>query len=219
MNKIIPLIVSHEPLMRLGMRRFLEEEVEMRQCLEAATPADALNQQAAHQPALVLLCVCQQQMDAVRLIRDLRRKRQQQAVLVVSRKVEADHVSLCLRAGALGYVCSQDPLQELRMACAAVLRGDIHVSRQAAQGLRAVLSGPRAMTKNGQGMSAAAAPLSEREREVFALVGDGCGSTEIARKLSISVKTVETHQQRIKVKLGVERSAELRRLAVARNGR
>ena len=113
------------------------------------------------------------------------------------------------------YITTEDVLTELSVACAAVMRGDLHLSRAV---VREMKTGPGAPPLLGSRRVAARAEppresLSNREREVFDLIGRGHGCKEIAGRLGISVKTVETHQQRIKDKLGLENCAELRRLA------
>ncbi len=217
MASVIPLIVSAEPLTLLGLKCFLGEEAGMKTCLEAMTATDALRQQAEHRPALVILCGIEEQ--AVRLIRLLVRRSRSQIVLVVSRVTEPDHVQNCLGAGALGYVTMEEGLPELRLACAAVLNRDLHVSRRAA---RHLVMGGRSMAEAGERTRTGHAQikqLSEREQEVFKLMGAGSGCKEMACQLGISVKTVETHQQRMKDKLEVRTCAELKRMATQMCGR
>lgn len=220
MTTMLPLIVSTEPLLRLGLFHFLQE-LKLTTCLQAATAEQALNLHAEHRPALVIISTGERQMDVPRLVRDLRRRRREQAVLVISRDPRPEHVRHCLEAGVCAYITTEDVLTEVSVACAAVMRGDLHLSRAV---VREMKTGQGAPPLPGSRRVAARheAPrqsLSNREREVFDLIGGGHGCKEIAGRLGISVKTVETHQQRIKDKLGVEHCAELRRLAVPGGGR
>jgi DNA-binding NarL/FixJ family response regulator len=159
---------------------------------------------------MVLVCAEPEQMEVARLIRLLRRHARCLPLLVISRDKSSEHVRSCLEAGAHAYLTHEDALAELGMACATALRGGVHLSGAVAKALL-----PSKTTKPGMEHSATIPTtcLSTREKEVFALVGSGCGCKEIAGRLGISVKTVETHQLRMKLKLGIERSAELKRLA------
>ena len=209
------LLVAHEPLMRLGLRHFLIHEMSLRRCTEAATAHEALDAQAAHHPALVVLASCGASGEAARLIRDLRRCRADQRVLVVGRAAEPDHVRRVLQAGALGYVTSLDDLAELRIAVASVMSGSLHVSKSSAAGVMTEWrGGPNAARQEGTELSLGT--LSDRELEVFRLVGRGLGCKEIAAALHISVKTVETHKMRMKEKLGLTTASQLLRLAMQR---
>ena len=210
MAAVIPLIVAAEPLTLLGLRCFLGEVAGLKTCLEATTATEALRQQAEHRPGLVILCGGEGQ--AVRLIHLFRRRCKSQLVLVVSRVTEPGHVQSCLEAGALGYVTMEEGLPELRLACAAVLGGNLHVSRLATRHL-SIGGGGGAEAGSRKGL-ACLKLLSEREQEVFHLMGTGSGCKEMACQLGISVKTVETHQKRMKEKLEVRTCAELKRLAV-----
>ena len=209
MSAVLPLIVSTEPLLRFGLRHFLRE-FGMVRCLEAETNEVALDLLERFRPGMVLVCAEPQQMEVTRLIRLLRRHARCLPLLVISRDKSSEHVRSCLEAGAQAYLTHEDALAELGMACATALRGGLHLSGAVAKALL-----PAKTAKLGANHSAGTplTCLSTREKEIFALVGCGCGCKEIAGRLGISVKTVETHQMRMKQKLGVERSAELKRLA------
>lgn len=210
MKTLTSLIVANEPLLRLGIRHFLVESAGMRNCLEADTAVGALKQQADHQPALIILCAGEKPMDTVRLIRDLRRRARGQSVLVVSRVAGADHLQDCLSAGALGFVVAEDDLTELQLACAAVLKKDLHISRLAAKHLQLGNGHKKAHQDKSTSPTQL---LSVREREVFQLIGSGCGCKEVSNQLGISVKTVQTHQKRMKEKLNLLHCSDLKRLA------
>lgn len=216
MNDPVVLVIAAEPLLRLGLRHFLTGELGIRRCVEAVTASAALDAQAAHKPVLVVLAACVTSSEAPRLIRDLRRCRADQRVLVVGRAGDADHVRRVMQAGALGFVTNLDDLGELRLAVASVMSGSLHVSKSVAGGLMQDLRG-------GSPRSEASEPslnvLSDRELEVFQLVGKGLGCKEIAINLNISVKTIETHKQRMKDKLNLPNGAELLRLSMAHHAR
>jgi DNA-binding NarL/FixJ family response regulator len=146
-----------------------------------------------------------------RLARELRRQRHGQAILVYDGALEAEYARGALEAGVRGWLTRRDDLAEVSQAVTAVLRGDLHLSRQAADRLAGIFS-PRS---NGASRSSGdLTRLSEREREVLNLMRGGLRGKEIAFRLGISPKTVETHQQRMREKLHVKSSADLANLAV-----
>ncbi len=207
MKNEIVLIVAEEPLMRLGLRHFLLQEMGLKLCVEAGNFTQALKQQAEHEPALVILFFCEQaQEETVRLVRELRRRRRQQAVLVVARTLAREHVQECIASGALGYVRGADGLAELRLACLCVLRGDLHVTQEAARALQRV-------PQQGATRKVPLEVLTLREREVLALMGRGVKGVDLAAELGISVKTVETHQKHLREKLELKNITELWLLA------
>jgi DNA-binding NarL/FixJ family response regulator len=216
MNDPTVLIISPEPLLRLGLRRFLKEELDIRRFAEAATSSESLDAQAAHRPLLVVLVSHGKCESAPRLVRDLRRNRADQRILVAGSALDPDHVRRVLQAGALGFVTSLDDLAELKLAIVAVMGGDLHVSRSAAG---VVMKDMRGSSSRPEPNEPSLSVLSDRELEVFRLVGSGQGCKEIAAGLNISVKTVETHQRRMKEKLSLPNGAELRRLSSAHHAR
>lgn len=213
MSETSVLVVAPEPLMRLGLRHFLFTEAKVKHCLEVTSAAEALDVQANLRPTMVVMAAS---AEAPRLIRDLRRCRPDQRVLVVGRAAEADYVRRVMQAGALGYVTSLDDLAELRLAVASVMSGSLHVSKSAAGGLMMEIRGGAARAESAE---PSLSVLSDRELEVFQLVGKGLGCKEIAVRLSISIKTVETHKQRMKDKLSLPNGSELLRLSMAHHAR
>jgi len=209
MNVSHALIVCHEPLLRLGLRQFLISEAGMKSCLEADSVGAAVGLISKHKPQLVVLAACSANGEVPRLIRDVRRCCADQRILVVGRPEERDLLHRVFESGALGYVTIQDDVAELRLAVASVLAGSLHISRLAAGGMTVHLES----RFGGRGRALALDVLSDREMEVFECVGQKLGCKDIAHKLNISVKTVETHKQRIKTKLNLENGADLSRVA------
>jgi len=209
---MIPLIIAHEWLIRRGLRHFILEECKLTQCYEASAAEEALRLVVAHRPTLVILCLCHTEMDSVRLIRELRRKRKTLAILVCSRVPDPDHVLRCLDAGAHGFVSSEDDAEELKIACTAVQDGGFHLSRRASRGVK--LHHPRKEAFVGKAKNLSE-HLSDREKEVFDLLGQSIGCKDSSLRLGISPKTVESLYSRMKEKLEVKTTAELKRLAIA----
>jgi DNA-binding NarL/FixJ family response regulator len=143
------------------------------------------------------------------MVRELRRRRKQQRVLVLTMRADARFAALAMRAGAAGYALKADDPEELRRALAAITAGEHYVAPRLAGETARLL----AQRQNGF-ESSLIGDLSAREREVFDLLARGFEARTVARQLCISVKTVDTHRTRIMRKLGVHSSAALILFAV-----
>lgn len=218
MNAPKCLIVTREPLLGWALLRFLLQEMGFEDGAVADSAPLALVAQRDRKPDLMVLAGDTGSGDPARLVRELRRQRHGQAVLIFDGALDAETARRALDAGARGWLTRVDGLDELRSAVSAVLRGDLHLSRHAADGLSSIFT-PQ-MPRGGQAGSRTLAGLSGREHEVLKLMGSGLRCKEIASALGISPKTVETHQKRMREKLEVRSSVELARLAPpAKNGR
>jgi len=178
-------------------------------CAETTNSAEALIAQDRHQPALVVISSLHG--EDMRLIRELHREPTVPGILIVGHQTTPQQVQRALRAGARGYVTLEDSQSELLRAVAAVCEDSLYVSHRASQGLLARLT--QSNSHEGDLDS-----LSDREMEIFHLMRDGLGSKQIAGSLNISVKTVETHKQRMKDKLNLHTCAELNRHAFMSTG-
>jgi DNA-binding NarL/FixJ family response regulator len=166
---------------------------------------------AEHRPVLAVLAGSVGSEEMPRWVRELHRVRAQLPVLVIGHGADPLCVQRVLRAGALGFVSCADEATEVLLAVASVRSGHLHVSKAAAGCLLMdLVRGVPNQAKASLGM------LSDREMEVFNLVGAGMGCKEIANKLNISVKTVETHKQRMREKLRLNTGSELNRMAASR---
>ena len=130
-------------------------------------------------------------------------------MLVLSMHDETLYAERCLRAGALGYVMKQEEAETVMQAVRSVLRGEVHVSEAVRGRMLHTLVG-RQLARDQTGISR----LSDREIEVFQLMGEGRTTRQIAQKLHLSLSTVETHRAHIKEKLNLRNAAELMRAAV-----
>jgi DNA-binding NarL/FixJ family response regulator len=208
MNVLTALIVSHEPILCMGWRRFLSREAGFSHWCEASDASAAVRQHKAHRPAFVVVSASLVQGGDIRLIEELSRGRVPSRILICGRSADPAHVVQVLQAGALGYVTTEDDVDELRVAMMAVLRGDIHISQRAAHGVGLpAAAGTPSVTPRQSCKS-----LSSREAEVLGHIRTGLGCKATAAVMGISVKTVETHQQRIKEKLGLQNNSQLRQV-------
>jgi DNA-binding NarL/FixJ family response regulator len=202
-------IVDDHPMMRIGLSHFLKQAGDIKVCGEASDAAGALAGIERIHPDLVLLDISLEGRSGLDLLRDLRIRFPRLPVLVHSMHDELIYADRALAAGARGYLMKQEGGEKLRLAVREVLCGQIYLSdrvraRDPAQAGRA--TGRAVITRFGS--------LSQREFEVFGLIGRGVTNQLIARQLHISLKTVEAHREHIKRKLGVQSSTALNLLAV-----
>lgn len=204
------LLVDDHPVARAGLRALLESDPDLRICAEVAAAPEAMRavNRGGVDVALVDLAL-QESFDGLELIKRMLARRPGLAVLVLSVHDEGLYAQRCLRAGARGYVEKTAPLAVLREAIGKVAAGQLAFSERVTR--RVVeLSAGRPLDSEG----ASEDLLTDRELEIFRLVGSGLGTRVIARTLRISHKTVETHKARIKRKLDIADASELGRRAV-----
>jgi DNA-binding NarL/FixJ family response regulator len=205
------LLVDDHPLVLYGLAQLLNAEPDLTVCAQAANPVEALAAAESCVPDLAIVDLNLGETDGLDLIKSLLERRADLPVLVVSMHKESLYAERALRAGARGYVMKREATQALVGAVRRVLAGQIHVSERMAS----VLLTKLARGEQAGDSAAALRRLSDREFEVFRLMGKGLGPTEIAAKLGLSVKTIETYQDHLKRKLNASTGRELLRLAMA----
>ena len=203
------LIVDDHPVFRLGLARMLDGEEGLAVCGEARSTEEAFESVDELAPDLVVVDVSLPGASGLELVKGLRERRPELPALVLSMHDEALFAGRSIRAGACGYVNKQEPVEEMIAAVRTVLAGDTYLSPR----MRARLEARG--RRGGREMEAPVESLSDRELEVFGLIGEGLGTREIAERLGIAVKTVETYREHVKNKLGLESAPELARRAVA----
>jgi DNA-binding NarL/FixJ family response regulator len=201
------LLVDDHPMMRQGLAALIGSEPDLEICGEAENAAKAMSALAAHPIDLVLLDLTLPDKNGVEVIKDIRALHPAVRVLVVSMHDEAIYAERVLRAGACGYIMKQEGGPKLLQAIREVLAGQISVSEKVSARILELFSG------RGSGASPME-KLTDREFEVFQLIGQGLATRQIADKLHLSVKTVEVHRLHIKEKLAVTSAPELVRFAV-----
>lgn len=203
------VVVDDHPIVREGLVRVLEQAEDLAICGQAAGVPQALALIETAHPALVIVDIALGGQSGIELIKDIRVRWPALAVLVHSMYDESMYAERCLRAGAKGYVMKQEPPATLLRAVRQVLGGEVYLSEQMTKQLLWRMSDPG----SAKGSSPAEL-LSDRELEVFELLGRGYGTQDIARELHLSDKTVQTHREHIKEKLQIPDAVNLVRQAV-----
>ncbi|MDQ7783959.1 MAG: response regulator transcription factor [Desulfomonilaceae bacterium] len=203
------LIVEDHPIFRMGLKQLINQESELEVCGEADDVAGARKAIAAIEPDIAIVDLSLNNSNGMDLIKELSCRDKQIPVVVLSMHDEKIYAERCLQAGAKGYIMKQEASLAVVKAIRTVLSGNCYVSEKV---MTQVIS--RLQGDNDPAGSSPLAVLTDRELEVFQLVGRGLTSGDIARRLNISVKTVGTYRERIKDKLGFKRCGELVRLAV-----
>ena len=203
------LIVDDHAIVRRGLRQLLERESAFHVCAEAEDATQALAAADQHAPDLVVADLMLDGSSGLELTKRLHTYHPDLPVLIISMHDEQLYAERALRAGAKGYVMKGRSEAEIIRAAYTVLAGHVYVSKalQAKMQTQELPAGPEV----------APAPLdnlTDRELEVFLLVGQGYAPRHIAEELHLSVSTIEVYRERLKEKLGLESSALLLRYAV-----
>lgn len=203
------LIVDDHPFMRAGLAGLIDRQPDLRVCGEAGNPAEAFQLFAKARPDLVLTDLTMPGRSGLEFIKDLRAAEPDAAILVISMHDEVVYAERVLRAGARGYIMKEAGGENLLAAIRQVLRGEVYVSpRMSARILENVSAAkPR-------GSSSPIEKLTDREFEVFQLIGQGKSTRDIAEQLHLSPKTVDVHRGNIKQKLKLKDVTALIRHAV-----
>ena len=203
------LLVDDHPILREGFARLIDHESDLKVCGQADNPTKALAAIPTLKPDLVIVDIALKGMMGMELIKRIRGLHPEVPVLVLSVLDEGLFAERALRAGAKGYVMKQAAAEEVMGAILRVLRGGRYLSRKMQE---------RMLENLANGTPAGSAPgiecLSDRELEVFQLVGRGCGTRQIAEQLRLSIKTIETYRAHIKEKLKLRNAMELIRSAM-----
>lgn len=201
------LVVDDHPIVRLGLRQMIAAEPDLSVCYEAETAEAALQAIERNKCDLAIVDLSLGTMGGLELIRRLHEVVPGLPVLVLSMHDEALFAERALRAGARGYIMKKEAIGGLIGAIRHVLAGRIYVSEPMSQLVLGQLAG------GTQAPGGRLGGLTDRELEVFELIGRGLGTADIAKRLRVSTKTVETYRANIKAKLGLRKANELVRYA------
>lgn len=203
------IIVDDHPIMRKGLAQTLDSELGFEVVAQFETAEEMLQKYEQYKPDLALIDISLPGMSGLELIKHLAARDPQLKILVVSRHDESLYAERVIRAGARAYLMKLEAGEVLMKAIRKVMNGGIYVSEEISERL---LMSMAAGNKNLE--ESPIDTLSDRELEVFELTGKGNSTRDIADKLHLSVKTVESYRARIKTKLNLENATELMRHAV-----
>jgi DNA-binding NarL/FixJ family response regulator len=202
-------IVDDHPVFREGLVRIINQEQDLVVCGDAADAREALRLAESLKPDLVIIDISLEGTNGIDLAKTLRSRLPRSRLLVVSMHPESLYGERALRAGVHGYVMKRESGSGLLAAIRRVLDGKTHVSLELNEAiLRRVADSGRDSARS------AVERLSDRELEVFQLIGQGFGSRQISERLNVSMKTVETHREHIKEKLNLDSTTELVQRAI-----
>lgn len=202
------LIVDDHPMMREGLRGVIDRQSDMRVCGEVENAQQAMEAVRKLSPHLALVDITLPGKSGLELVKDLKAQNPDIKVLAISMHDESLYAERMLRAGASGYITKQQPPEELIKAVRQVLTNHVYVSRELSQNLLRRFSGTPQASQSPMEV------LTDREFEVFQLIGEGKASKDIARQLHLSAKTVAVHNANIRQKLNLKSTAQLIRYAV-----
>ena len=197
-------VVDDHPLLRQGLALLINQQQDLEVCGEAEEAHAAMQAIAKKRPNILIVDISLNGPDGLDLLKNIRASYPDLPVLILSMHDEAIYAERALRARANGYIMKQEATEKVLVAVRRILNGEVYLSdRMANKMLRQYLGG--APTAIQSRISA----LSDRELEVFCLIGEGRGTREIAEELHLSIKTVETYQAHIKEKLSLHSGREL----------
>jgi DNA-binding NarL/FixJ family response regulator len=198
------LIASSNSMVRFGLHALVGTDPRYTVAGEAADTSETLKLAAAHEPAVTFVDLCFRSSMGLQLIRDLAAARKSMRILVASAYDTPQFAGRVLAAGAKGFVQKSAPPEEVLYAFQELTAGRIYVTPSVAQQMFGSFA--------GRGEAACADPvatLTEREFEIFDYIGHGETTRRIARRLDLSIHTVETYRERIRRKLGIKSSSDL----------
>ena len=198
------LIVDDHPVVRHGVAQLIEGEPDLEVCGQAASLPEAIKVFRESQPDLVLLDLSLGDGSGIELIKDLKARSEDVRILVSSMHDESLFAERVLRAGAKGYINKHEATENLLDAIRHVLEGRVYLSSKMADRLLHRMVGPGDPSERSSIES-----LSDRELEVFQMIGGGLTTRQIAEKLYLSPKTIETYRENIKTKLNLANGSEL----------
>lgn len=203
-NKARILIVDDHPLVREGLADLVNKEKDLVVCGQAEDAYQAMEAIRELKPDMAIVDISLKETSGLELIKDIKIQHPSMPILTLSMHEESVYAERALRAGAKGYIMKREATKKVVTAIRKVLRGQLYLSEKMTTRLvRKFVDGkPEAGTSPID-------RLTDRELEVFCLLGRGNGTRQISEQLHLSVKTIETYRSRIKEKLNLTSASEL----------
>jgi DNA-binding NarL/FixJ family response regulator len=198
------LVVDDHPIVRQGLALLINRESDLMVCGEAEDARMAMQSIITAKPDIMVVDISLNGPDGLDLLKDIRTRYPELPVLILSMHDESIYAERALRAGAQGYIMKQEASEKVLLALRRILNNEIYVSERIANRML-----QRFIGSPNEGRPSSIADLTDRELEVFRLIGEGHSTRQIAEQLHISVKTVESYQAHIKEKLSLRSAREL----------
>lgn len=198
------LLVDDHPIVRQGLAEMIDQEPDLMVCGTAEDVHKALDAVEKYRPDLVIADISLKGSNGIELLKNIKVRFPRTLVLVLSMHDESLYAVRALRAGAAGYIMKQEATEKVLTAIRQVVSGEIYLSEKMEKKMMHQLVGGR-ITRTGSPIE----DLSDRELEVFGLIGQGHGTRQIAEELHLSIKTIESHRAHIKEKLNLKNATEL----------
>lgn len=208
-GRVRVMLVDDHPLMRQGMKTLIEQNSRFEVCGEADNAPRALELVAKLQPDLAIVDISLQSTNGIELTKGLRGLCPAMQVLIISMHDENVYAERALRAGAMGYVMKHEAGDKIIVAMEQILKGEVHLSDRVKGRML-----HRFVQHRADVLISPMEKLSDREMEVFQLLGNGYGTREIANLLNLSVKTIDSYREHLKEKLGLPTGNDLVRHAI-----
>lgn len=197
-------IVDDHAMFRDGLRRLIDLEPDMTVCGDASDAADGLERIRESSPDLAIVDISLDNTSGIDLIKTIKRDYEDMPVLVVSMHSESLYGDRALRAGAMGYVMKSEPATTVVAAIRKVLSGNVHISEN-----MATMVVSKFVKGDPEQIPSPLEALSDRELEVFRMLGQGKGTREIAQEMNVAMPTISSFKNRIKEKLKLKNSTEM----------
>jgi len=203
------IVVDDHPIVRQGLTQMINRDGDLIVCGEAEEARSALQAIATLSPDIVVIDISLNGPSGLEILKTIRQTDPALRVLILSMHDEMVYAERALRAGANGYIMKQEATEMVLVAIRRILGGEVYVSNRVANRmLRQLVGGAPSSRKSPVD------DLTDRELEVFRLIGEGHGTRQISDELHLSVKTVETYQSHIKEKMGLRNARELVQYAI-----
>lgn len=203
------MIVDDHPVVREGLAALLATDPRLTVCCQAGDIATAMALAAEQNPDVAIVDISLHEENGLDLVRRLRASHRDIRILVISMYDDAIYGERALAAGAMGYLSKHVAGRNIVAAIHCILNGKRYLSDELTERLISRQMASSSSTESAAGVAA----LTDRELEVFRMIGNGIPTADIAAQLHLSVKTIETHRLNIKRKLGLQNSSELGREA------
>ncbi|HUR47259.1 MAG TPA: response regulator transcription factor [Candidatus Saccharimonadales bacterium] len=204
-GKIKVLLVDDHPILRKGLGQLINAESDMMVCGEAEDSPKAFEAVGTLHPDVMVVDISLKGGNGIELLKNVKARYPELAVLVLSMHDEALYAERALRAGSLGYIMKEEAIEQVLVAIRRVLTGEIFLSDKMKSRMLQQLTG----TTRSKGITNPIESLTDRELEVFRMIGEGRSTRQIAGELHLSVRTVEAYREYIKGKLNLKNSTEL----------